>query len=195
MLRPQPQLYPLYDPVHLIGVVQVIESKEKALYTVVCDGKAWVCTRAASCLLQPALGDTVLISGPDAQRVYLLAVIEQAQPQQSVMDFAGAVTVQAPQFDMRTQQANWQVEQLQYVGKKITAHVGWTQLFARVYERTCDRLRSLSRRSVRVTKEVEKSRAGTVDMQAEQALRLHAEFTSMTAKEIVKVDGKQIHMG
>ena len=53
----------------------------------------------------------------------------------------------------------------------------------------------MSRHSVRITSEVDKTRAGTVDVQAEHAARVHAKFTTVTAGELVKVDGKQIHMG
>jgi len=38
-------------------------------------------------------------------------------------------------------------------------------------------------------------RAGQIDIQAEQTLRLHSNNTLLTSKGLVKVDAEQIHMG
>ncbi len=68
--------YPAYDPVHLLG--RVVAREGDGSYRVECDGRPWRARRAASCLLAPGIGDEVLISGPDPARVYLIAVIVQA---------------------------------------------------------------------------------------------------------------------
>jgi len=38
-------------------------------------------------------------------------------------------------------------------------------------------------------------RAGQIDMQASESMRLHAKNTFVTSKALVKVDAEQIHMG
>jgi hypothetical protein len=53
----------------------------------------------------------------------------------------------------------------------------------------------LARSSFRLTEEVEQVRAGQIDMQAKETLRLHARNTLVTSKALVKVDAEQIHMG
>ena len=58
-----------------------------------------------------------------------------------------------------------------------------------------DRLSVLTRSSFRLTEEVEQVRAGQIDYQAEETLRLHAKNTLVSSKGLVKVDAEQIHMG
>ena len=74
-----------------------------------------------------------------------------------------------------------------------------TTLIARFVGRTCetvlDRLSVLTRSSFRLTEEVEQVRAGQIDYQAEETLRLHAKNTLVSSKGLVKVDAEQIHMG
>ena len=53
----------------------------------------------------------------------------------------------------------------------------------------------MSKDSYKVTENIEHSRAGTLDIQAEQSARIHANYTMLTGKDLIKVDAKQIHMG
>src|SRR3546814_11281339 len=85
--------YPIYDPVHLIGTVT--RREEDGSFAVDCDGHAWHARQAASCLLAPQPGDQVLISGPDAARVYLIAVIEQADPSSAQLETVGDIVLRS----------------------------------------------------------------------------------------------------
>jgi hypothetical protein len=212
------QSYPAYDPVHLLGTLR--RRDEAGRYVVQCDGHDWTVARAASCLLAPEVGDTVLISGPDPERVYLIAVIEQADPSQGAVELDGAlllrsrqagVTVQAAEdvriegrrsvqvqtqmLSLRAERAESTVGSLQYVADEVQGLVGTTRLVGRAYEAVLDSLSYLSRVAFRTASEVEHVRAGTLDYQAEQSARVHAPYTMVTADALVKVDAKQVHMG
>jgi hypothetical protein len=212
-----PRSYPHYDPVHLVG--EVLQEDENG-YSVDCDGREWRCRRAASCLLAPSVGDTVLISGPDSGRVYLIAVITQADPTSTRIETSGDVViasrngdltlessgrtqlkggthvdVQTAAFALKAQDADCEVTRLRYTGAEVNSTVGSLRLVGRIYEAIVDRLSHLSRNAFRMTEESEHVRAGTLDYQAEQSARIHAEYTVVTAAELVKVDAKQIHMG
>jgi len=209
---------PVYDPVHLIGSIEA--AAVDGVFAVQCDGRVWHARRAASCLLAPAVGDTVLISGPDRARVYLIAVIEQADPSvhrievegdltlatrtgaiafDSAQDLhlksASAVRLESETLAMRTKQADCVVDGMRYTGREVTATVGKTRLIGKVYEAVVDRLVQMSRNAFRTTDEVEHVRAGNLDYQAEQSARVHAKYTMVTGDDLVKVDAKQIHMG
>ncbi len=211
----QPKTYPVYDPVHLIGTVKKQEEQE---FVVECDGHEWKCRRAASCLLQPQIDDTVLISGPERERVYLIAVIEQAQQNQSQFSVPGELTISAEsiniqsvagmqlqggselamnseQLKLNARKGECVVDEMQYTGREVKSTIGMMRIIGRVYESIMDRLSFMSRTSFKITEEVEHMRAGTIDYQAEQSARLHSKYTMVTAKDLVKVDGKQIHMG
>jgi hypothetical protein len=211
----QPKTYPVYDPVHLIGIVKKQDEQE---FVVECDGHEWVCRRAASCLLQPQMDDTVLISGPERARVYLIAIIEQAQQNESTVSVPGklniladsvnihsaatmqlhggtALDINTAQLKLSAQKGQCVVDEMQYVGRELKTTVGMMRVIGKVYESIMDRLSFMSRTSFKITAEVEHLRAGTIDYQAEQSARLHSKYTMITAKDLVKVDGKQIHMG
>lgn len=210
--------HPVYDPVHLLG--RVSGREQDGRYRVECDGRAWHARRAASCLLVPAQGDEVLISGPDPSRVYLIAVTEQADPRHTRLEMAGdvvmgsadgdvalespravtlrgqdAVRVETAAFSLQASDARCVTDRMRYVATEVQATVGMTRLIGKACEAVLDRLSTISRLSFRTTQEVEQVRAGTLDYEAEQAVRLHGEYTLVTGHELVKVDAKQIHMG
>ena len=57
------------------------------------------------------------------------------------------------------------------------------------------RLSQTTKRVYRRVEDLEHVRAGQIDCASEGNLRLHGENTLLTAKELVKADGKQIHIG
>ena len=195
-----------------LGVVGEAMPGDGYLVKVQPGGERWHCTRAASCLLQPGIGDTVLVAGPRRDQVYLLAVITQADPGRSQLVVNGNLTLHArqggialhadTQLDLRSSElslearkAQVEVNEMEYRG----AEVRMTTLVARFVGRTCeavlDRLSVLTRSSFRLTEEVEQVRAGHIDYEARSTLRLHSKNTLVSSKELVKVDAEQIHMG
>lgn len=210
--------YPVYDPVHLIGTV--LHRDDDGSFVVECDGHQWRTRLAASCLLLPQQGDHVLISGPEASRVYLIAVVEQADPQQSQLETTGdmvlrsrsgsvslestkdvrltgqqAVTVETASLALQAKEASFVTDKMKYLGAEVTATVGSTRVVGKVYEAIMDRLSFLSRVTFRAAEEVEHVRAGSLDYRADKTARIHASYTMMTGEKLVKVDAKQIHMG
>jgi hypothetical protein len=175
-------------------------------------GERWQCPRAASCLLSPGVGDTVLVAGPQRDHVYLIAVITQADTGRAELVVDGDVTLRsrhgsvalqaqtrlamaAPALSLHAQKALLDVGDMDYRGAEVRV----TTLVARFVGRTCeavlDRLSVLTRSSFRLTEEVEQVRAGQIDYQATETMRLHAKNTLVTSKALVKVDADQIHMG
>lgn len=214
-----------HEPVQGGGMVNAMGTVTGALpggvYSVLCDGRQLLrCTRAASCLLRPAIGDTVLVTGPDANRLYLTAVAEQADASASRIDVAGDLTLAsdrgavriesktqvalraeqgvemaAPRLRIDAEDAECHVGRLRYQGEEAEATVLSMRVIGRVYEAVVDRLVHLSKTAFRMTEDVEQLRAGRIDYEAAQIARVHGKNTVVTAKEIVKVDGSQIHMG
>ncbi|MDP9606911.1 DUF3540 domain-containing protein [Variovorax sp. NFACC27] len=190
------------------------------IYTVVCDEVPLRCQRAASCLLRPEMGDTVLVSGPDAQRLYLTAVAEQADSSMSRIETEGSMTLAANSGEVNIEadtqlalkgrqsvhigtsrlaldaaEADCRVGRLDYEGTNVEARVLNVRIIGRLYETVVDRLVQLSRSAFRMTDGVEQVRAGRLDYQADEMLRVHAKNTFVTADRVVKVDARQIHVG
>lgn len=178
------------------------------------------CRRAASCLLLPEPGDTVMVAGPHDDALYLIAVVAQADSSQTTLAVdgdlrlqsrhggiairgAGAIELQSdtavasrsPQWTLAAERAQCTVSELDYQGAEVRFSVLVSRFVGRACEVVLDRLHLLTRSSFRITEEVEQVRAGQIDMQASRTLRLHAKNTLVTSKELVKVDAEQIHMG
>jgi hypothetical protein len=167
-------------------------------------GAPWHCPLAASCLLQPGTGDTVLVAGPHRDRRYLIAVITQADASQShivtdgdltISSRQGRIALDAPELRMHAQKARVDIADMDYRGAEVRVTTLVARFVGRTLETVLDRLSVLTRSSFRLTEEVEQVRAGQIDMQAKETLRLHARNTLVTSKALVKVDAEQIHMG
>lgn len=169
------------------------------------DGTApWRCPRAASCLLQPAAGDTVLVAGPHRENLYLIAIVTQADPSRAEIvtdgDLAirsrrGTLALDAPTLALQAEKAQVDIAQMDYRGAEVRVTTLVARFVGRTLETVLERLSVLTRSSFRLTEEVEQVRAGQIDMQASESMRLHAKNTFVTSKALVKVDAEQIHMG
>jgi hypothetical protein len=157
------------------------------------------------------VGDTVLLSGPDRHRVYLIAVLEQADASASRIDAPGAVSIesagdlrlhsggqlqmQAAQWKLQADSGHCRVDDLRFTGQALDATVGRLRLVGRVFESVADRIVQMARSALRVVDETEQVRVGHLDCEASGTARLHARHTVVTANDLVKVDAAQIHVG
>ena len=167
-------------------------------------GDRWHCPRAASCLLEPGTGDAVLVAGPHRERLYLIAVVTQADASQShivtegdltIRSRRGRIALNAPALALQAERAQVDIADMEYRGAEVRVTTLVARFVGRTLETVLDRLSVLTRSSFRLTEEVEQVRAGQIDMQAAETLRLHAKNTFVTSKALVKVDAEQIHMG
>lgn len=190
------------------------------IYSVETDARMLRCLRAASCLLRPEIGDTVLVSGPDEARLYLTAVAEQANSDAACIEVAGDLTLSshhgavklkgatelhlsAPRalrmesnhFHLNAEAAECHVGQMSYQGVEARATVLNMRVVGRVYEAIVDRLVHLSKSALRMTDGVDVVEAGQLDYKAKEMARLHGRNTLLTAEDLIKADAKQIHMG
>lgn len=184
------------------------------------DGATWMCRRAASCLLKPEPGDTVLLSGPDRLRVYLIAVIEQVDASMSRIDVqgslslaanAGTVSIDSPtdlllrsggklemqsrQWALEAGEAQCNVDDMRYTGQAVDATVGRLRLVGKVFETVAHRMVQMARNALRLVDEVDQVRAGHLEIRAQETVTLRGKHMLMTGKELIKVDAGQIHMG
>ncbi|MDH6594320.1 hypothetical protein M2165_004209 [Variovorax sp. TBS-050B] len=195
-----------------IGVVVQALADDVFIVEPQAGGERWRCMRAASCLLQPGVGDTVLVAGPQRDHVYLIAVVTQADPAHAQLVVNGDLTLRtrqggiaieagtrlalrSPELALQAQKAQVEIADMDYRGAEVRVTTLVARFVGRTLETVLDRLSVLARSTFRMTEEVEQVRAGQIDMQARETLRLHAKNTLVTSKAIVKVDAEQIHMG
>ncbi len=101
LLRKAPPAKRQSAPPSGISMAKVVASHSDDRHEVLVagDSRALACVRAASCLLVPAPGDTVMVAGTgDSQNeseneLYLIAVVAQADPRQAVLAVNGDLTL------------------------------------------------------------------------------------------------------
>ncbi|ADU90965.1 DUF3540 domain-containing protein [Taylorella equigenitalis] len=193
------------------SICEVINySEENQSYSVSLDGNVLSCERAASCLLEPSVGDKVLVSGPNSDELFIIAIVKQKETSNSKVKIPGNLTIQAEELSfraskkvdlksdhlqMKSNTAEVVVDSADYVGSELRSTVSIFRFVGKVYELITDRLAQMSRNTVRITEQIDQTRAGTIDYQAEDSARVHSKYTMVTAGELVKVDSEQIHMG
>ncbi|CDL80711.1 DUF3540 domain-containing protein [Xenorhabdus szentirmaii] len=179
---------------HQDGSFMMAESK---------NNRGWHCQRAASCLLTPDMGDTVLIAKVENQ-LWILAILERAEQQHPAeISVSGDLTItshgdlsmNSHGLNITAANGNCHISEMQYSGKSISAWVSITRLVGDQFESLWQTVTQLSNRLFRHTTQTEKVHAGQLDMQAENYARLHARQTIVTAKAMTKIDAEQIHIG
>lgn len=189
------------QPVHAIGTV--LESDDPELLQVSLPQGDWVARRAASCLLLARPGDRVLVSGPNASALYVIAVLETARTrpcqlvlgQDAEISVNGKLSLTTDELVVRARRATTVIDQLCSFGRELSASIGRIKLVGNLLETFFDRVGHFASHSVRTVEGVDQVRSGTIDYRAAQSLSLHGSEIIATARTLVKVDGGQIHIG
>lgn len=187
-------------PVNAIG--QVTSVTEQGI-DVVLEGAECTVRRAASCLLAPEVGDSVLVCGPNAASLYIIAVLERGSDQalhvcldgDAMITTRGKLSVASDELVVRARHATTLIDKLSSFGRELSVSIACVKLVGNVFESFFDRISSFAGNSVRTVEGADQVRSATIDYRAEQSLSLHGSEVIATAKALVKVDGGQIHIG
>lgn len=159
--------------------------------------------RAASCLLEPQLGDRVWFVG-EADEHFVIAVLERQQADApTVLEVdgdlelraGGKLALQSEELSVQAKRGRVLLGALESFVRSVQHSFTQSTVVGKVFELLVERLTQTSHTSVRTVAEVDHLNAGTIDYRAETLAHIHAENTSMSAAELVKVDAGQIHLG
>jgi hypothetical protein len=162
--------------------------------------------RAVSCLVAPELGDLVLLAGPTSRDLYVLAVLERTSGPHARIKSDGDLTVElrSGHFTIAAAEGVDLVssKSLSFAADRILARaregsllVSSMTVIAEAVDSTLERLSQTIKRAYRRVMDLDQLRAGHIDYAADGNVRLHGENTLITARELVKSDAKQIHLG
>ncbi len=177
--------------------------------------------RAVSCLVAPELGDHVLLGAVRDGRTFVLAVLEREDEELGLrvsternlvlestsgrVDVVGAsgvgvasaerVSIDSRDLTVRAEEAKVQLTELLYLGRRVLANAAKTTWVAETIETIADTLTQKFARAHRVVSEFDQLRAGHIDYAAQKAVRVHSQNTFLTAEQVVKLDGENIHLG
>jgi hypothetical protein len=175
--------------------------------------------RAVSCLVAPEEGDQVLVALTQAGRCYVLAVLERDSADVEVAT-EGDLTIRLPKgrfqlltqlgaklvsakdltftssrFNLHALDGNLVLGRLTYVGRYVRSEIERIKSLAGTMDTVLERLSLRAKRSYRTVEGLDQLRAGQIQHRAEKNCSLHGENAVVTADELVKVDGEQIHLG
>jgi hypothetical protein len=204
-------------PIHAAG--HVIGAGPEG-YAVRTDCGVLIARRAVSCLVDPEPGDTVLVSGQSADEGYIIAVLERTVDGPLRMTFRGntnisveggsiaiaaiegvhlsagaLLNVSSDELTIRARRATVLVECLTAIGKELSATMGRIRAIGNVFESVVERLFMSAKHSLRSVEGVDQVRSGVIDYRADQLMSLRGANVLATARELVKFDGEQIHLG
>jgi hypothetical protein len=178
-----------------------------------------VARRAASCLVAPADGDLVELSVVEGGGAYVVAVLEASAEGATRLEVEGdlelaptgrlrltlpagvdvasddAVSVLAGRVEVRAVDLKATFERATTLGKFLQQQVEKVRTVSSTVDMVAERLTQTVERCYRYVGESDTLRARRVDHEATGTMRLHAANAVVTADQLVKVDGGQIHMG
>jgi len=182
-------------------------------------GGALRARRTRSCLVAPEIGDKVLCN-IDGEGAYMLAVLEGGEhtPTKIAVDgdlriqsragrvtvggqqgvglvSNGDVSVTAGEVNLRAPKGSVAIDELGFFGRLLQAQVGKVALAAKELDTMADRVSQRVKRAFRFVEEIDQTRAGTIDLRAQQLVGIRGENAVISARVLAKIDGKQIHIG
>ena len=158
--------------------------------------------RALSCLLEPALGDTVacLLVAPD--EVWLTAVLQREEGTAHVLRSAAPLTLAAPgltletsAFALRAERVTVSATDAELVGKNLHVIGTAVKLVGSVLSTVFERVTHFSRNHLRTTDGIDRVQATHVECEAEQLARISGQHLLLNGQNLVKARGGQIHFG
>ncbi|MBI4955050.1 MAG: DUF3540 domain-containing protein [Myxococcales bacterium] len=216
---PAPQSGPAIAVTTSFGELTAIESGRYRVR--LASGESVESRRAVGCLVEPAVGDRVLVAGAAAsEEWYVLSVLDReerasvtlsaehdlglASRHGAVRVFAAteidlaagsAARVTAPDLHLEARRAHIGVRTLEYAGEAVRAQVERLHTVATFIDTQAERWSQRVDRCVRFVKEMDLLRAKQVDHAVEDTLHLRARHALLSANQVVKIDGDQIQLG
>lgn len=168
-------------------------------------------TQAYSCLVQPALGDRVLVQ-PLSGHYYLLAILERQQPlplriqahaglevdlggQDCQWQHAGHWSVQADKASLLSREAEVTTEKAQIRGQQLTQHWQQVRNLVQDFWHTGQRTWKQVRQAISRVEEVEQKSSGDYLHRVEHSMTQHSKRGSITSEKDLRLDAERIHMG
>ncbi len=167
--------------------------------------------RAASCLLEPAVGDSVACLRIAPDEVWIMAVLQREEGTPNVLRCAGdtrievaggGLSLQADQMQLKAGTVEVSsgrlavtTEVAEVVGQQLSAIGTRIKLVGSVLSSVMDRIQQYSKHYLRTTDGIDRVAATHVEIEAQQLMRLEGEHALVNGRKLVKARGAQIHFG
>ena len=176
------------------GKVKLIENRS---YWVEASQGLHQAIKAASCVIEPQVGDTVLLFADSESRYYLLSVLTRDAQSPAEMVFDQGLSIKTPDKDLRidAHQAVVKVERATIVGSSLLSRWDVVRTVARSIEASADRWIQKLVCSYRTVEEFEECKIGRLRYLVKGLFSLKSRKSTINAEETVKIDGSKIMLG
>lgn len=199
-------------------IASVVRRKDKD-FVLRLDGSELVARRATSCLVEPEPGDLVLVAS-SAHASYVLAVLEREEGKKATLAADGDLdlrvangklsiaaqdgidlatgadaSIVAARVNVSAVDGNVVVSRLTMLSSFVRAELDKVKLVATTFDSIVERVSAKLKRSYRKVEEIDHVEAEQIDYSAEKLMALRSQNAVVTAEELVKIDGDQVHMG
>jgi hypothetical protein len=210
----------LHQSCQIIQDVGSITESDQNRFSICTDHGVFPARRAVSCLIEPVVGDRVLIAGDPADNLFIIAVLERldAEPLQIVVDrdlsigikegrfsiaagkgvhlvSSAEISLTSAELTVNAIKGNIFLDRISYLGRQLFAEIDGIKFVGRVFEAVFERIAHKSRWSYCEVEEIDQVRSGQIDYRAEKNMNLRGQNALVTAEDLVKIDGDQIHLG
>ena len=154
-------------------------------------------SKAVSCVIEPHIGDTVLLFVESNDRNYILSVLSREVESPAEMVFNAGVSIRAPEGELRidAQEAVVQIDRVVVTGSTLCSKWDKIKTVAKSIEATADRWIQKLIRSYRTVEEFEESKIGRLRLLVREVCSIRSKKTAITSEETVKIDGSKIMFG
>lgn len=193
---------------HCVGIITAIEDDQ---FTIVSGSLTGPGRRAVSCLLEPAIGDTVaaLIVAPD--QLWITAVLQREEGTPHLLRLqgptridtgaaaldvsSGSVAFETAAFVLNTQRAEVQSDEAIVIGREFKLIGKTVKLVGAVLNTVFDRVMHYSKQHSRKTEGMDRVSGAYVEVEAQSILRQKGEHVFINGEKLVKTTSSQIHLG
>lgn len=209
-----------YEPVSALMEHGRVTGREEDRYTIDIESGPVSAVRAVGCLVEPLIGDLVLVSLDARGRAYILNVLERKNPAAATLDFDRDVVIRsrggrvgliagegvdiaseadvqlaAKGINVSAARGDVHIDRLSYWGSRLRGRVKSLKLVADTVESFCRRFMSVTEQSFRHVEGTDQLSCDSLHYRAKSLVHLKGEYAKMAAKEDVAINGERINIG
>lgn len=160
---------------------------------------------SASCILNPQLGDLVLVHlDHESQAHFVLAVLKQSAQRSrsfslgkevSLLTEGSHLHIKAHAINLTATESEFRIERFQGIYQDKSERANTITVVANLVRHQIDRMIAKIRNSFRLIDGLDRTQAANIQHTAEHQILLKSSFTKLHSQHAVKVDAKKIDLG
>lgn len=192
---------------------------ERGRFVVLTEGERVIARRARSCLLEPRASDLIIVARVGQGRTHWVLAVLDRPGDDATLAFEGDVTIKSPgavtvasgestnlysrgtlgvavdEVQLSANAVEASVDRASWIGRVLTSRLDAVKTFATLVDRVATRVSERAQRVYRTTEQSELLKVGQLDIRADDSITAQSKNTVMTAEQLVKLNGDQIHLG